>query len=474
MQPPSRTAQTTACDKTVDMLSVDDTICAVSTPAGAGRRAIVRLSGPDSVRVMGSVFTPTCAGDLSEAETFVVVPGRVSVAGFPSGLRAWVYVMRAPRSFTRQDVVELHLPGCAGLVEAVLERLTASGARLARAGEFTERAYLSGRIDLAQAEAVLKVVSAASQQEARIALTELEGELSRDLEGLRERLVDLLVQLEADLDFSEQGIELIEPAAVAEGLAEVGAELAELASMSERSYVFRERPRVMLAGAPNVGKSSLFNRLLGSAEAIISEVPGTTRDVLEATLRLGGWEVTLVDAAGTGDGEGELAASADVRARREMEKADLILFVMDSRDDSGSVREFLPAGRQALLVMNKVDMQGHVPGDMIPDGTLGVCRVSAKTGEGLSELVGCLEGLVSGGMLERSAKGYMLNLRQREGLARARGAIERATATIDEQLGFEFTALEVREAANALAELTSPIEAEGVLERIFSQFCVGK
>lgn len=458
-----------------------DTIVAVSSPAGAACRAIVRLSGPDSLDAVASVFKPEASKAVTGCETYVLTRGHLLLEGFPTGIPALLYVMRSPRSFTRQDVVELHVPGSQPLTGALMEVLiTSGGVRSARPGEFTERAYLSGRIDLAQAEAVMKVVNAASQGEMRLALTELEGAFSRDVEKLRQRLFDLLVQLEAALDFAEQDIELISPALAGTTLAELEVELRDLRGMAGDRYVFGDAPRVLLTGRTNVGKSSLYNRLSGSPEAIISETPQTTRDVLEVTVTICGARLTLVDAAGTIEPDGELSAAAQARARRELDKADLIVLVMDAGrpiDEEEEEILALPTSRPSLVVLNKIDLRREDGsckpiGEALAERT--VLEVSALTGDGCDDLVRAISKVVRSGRLERSGKGYLLNLRQQQGLRDATEAVARAGQTLTDDIGYEFTALEVRQAIEALSALTRPLDPEDVLERIFAEFCVGK
>ncbi len=460
--------------------ALHDTIVAVSSPAGAACRAIVRLSGPDSLDAVASVFKPEAGKATTGCGTYVFTPGHLVLEGFPAGIPALLYVMRGPKSFTRQDVVELHVPGSQPLTGALMERLTSGGVRPARPGEFTERAYLSGRIDLAQAEAVMKVVNAASQEEMRLALTELEGAFSRDVESLRQRLLDLLVQLEAALDFAEQDIELISSTSAGATLAELEVELRDLRGMARDRYIFSDAPRVLLTGRTNVGKSSLYNRLLGSAEAIVAETPQTTRDVLEATVTLHGARLTLVDASGAAESDGELSEAAQVRARRELDKADLIVLVLEAgrpiKEEEGGVLA-LRTDRPSLVVLNKIDLRREEGSRKPIRGALAertVLEVSALTGDGCDDLARTISGMVRNGKLERSGKGYLLNLRQQQGLQEAGEAVARAGQTLADDIGYEFTALEVRRAVGALSALTRPLDPEDVLERIFAEFCVGK
>ena len=453
-----------------------DTIVAVSSPAGTSARAIVRLSGPGSLGAVGTVFD--CGRDLHLLPGFTLVAGRLKLPGFP-GLDARLYLMRSPRSYTRQDVVELHVPGSPPLVQETVDVILGAGVRLARPGEFTERAFLSGRIDLAQAEAVMKIVSASTAEEMRLALSELEGTFSSEIGRARARLFDLLVALETSLDFADQDIRFIEPSDAEEVLAEVAESLAVVERRSHDQYLFRDRPRVMLVGRTNVGKSSLYNRLVGEAEAIVSDRPGTTRDVLETDMVLGGCAVTLVDAAGAVEAGDELSAEALARARREMEKAALLILVVDgSRPPETWDRKLTQMTERCLrlLVLNKRDLGTVVTASELGAEAPGLATlsVSALTGQGCQDIGRWIADQVASGRLSASEKRYLLNLRQRRAVAAARQAVARARGTLAEDLGFEFTALEVRSAADALSALTRPVAHDEVLDSIFSHFCIGK
>ena len=300
------------------------------------------MSGPRAIGAAAELFEPEDGPPVAELPAWSVASGTLKLSGFAATVPALLYLMRAPRSYTREDVVEFHIVGSPPLAAAVLAELTSRQVRLARPGEFTERAYLSGRIDLSQAEAVLKLIHARSDGERRLALGELTGDLSRRTHAITERLTETLTRAELSLDFSEDDVPQTLPGELAEGLAAVAAEIDELLRSGTADYVFAERPRVSIVGRTNVGKSSLFNRLLGRDEAIVTPVSGTTRDLLEAELDLGGTELLLVDTAGEPERpkveggrpkeETDPDDMAIARARAELGRAELLLLVIDASE----------------------------------------------------------------------------------------------------------------------------------------------
>jgi tRNA modification GTPase len=366
-------------------------------------------------------------------------------------------VRRAPRSFTREDLVEIHLPGSAPLVDALLARLVALGARPARPGEFTLRAFLNGRIDLAQAEAVERLVAAEDAEERRAALAQLEGEMSGRLARIEEGLLDLRADVEASIDFAGEDIEIVSEAAARGRASALLAELRALRADCSLSRTRDERPTVALYGPPNAGKSTLFNALAG-ADALVSPMAGTTRDVLAADLDLG-VPARLLDSAGVRPSpDGELEAEGARRAKAAMEAADLVLLVADASDRAAASPP-LPPGVPFLLVLNKTDLADA--------GAAGGIAVSAKTGAGLAELRAAIRRRLAGGP---AGGRFRVSLRQQAALADAEAALDRALAAS----GAEFAALDLRAAVAALGAVSGRDVGEELLDRIFSRFCLGK
>ena len=402
------------------------TIVALSTPPGAGLRAVVRLSGPRAVEIGGPV------------------PGAV--------------VYKAPRTYTREDLVEIHLPGSPPLVDRLLRALCARGARPAKPGEFTLRAFLNGRLDLAQAEAVEQLISAEGEEDRKAALDQLSGSFSRRLNQIEGDLLDLCADVEAAIDFVDQDIEIL-PTADAlrrgrEALDALGGLMAETASRKTSD----ERPTVALHGLPNAGKSALFNALSGS-DAIVSDVPGTTRDVLAAEIDVG-VRVRLIDAPGESEAAG-LDGEAVRRSREALRRADLLLVVVDGTKSEVPVE---PKGRLWLRVYSKADL----PHDASLTGGL---WVSSKTGQGISELREAIGRMLRD--VERPGARFRLSLRQGSLLQDAEAALRRAVSGAPD-LGLEYVAADLRAALAALGGISGRSTDEDLLDRIFSRFCLGK
>jgi tRNA modification GTPase len=384
------------------------------------------------------------------------------------GSRPGAVVFRAPRSYTREDVVEIHLPGSPPLVEALLRDLVEAGARPARPGEFTLRAFLNGRLDLAQAEAVERVISAEDEEERRAALGQLEGGFSRRLRGLEESLLDLVADAEAAIDFADQDIEIVTVEEVRRRAGDVLTELRALRAETASARVPDGRPTAVLLGPPNAGKSALFNALTGS-DALVTDTAGTTRDVLEAELDAG-IRVRLFDTAGIQEAEG-VDAEAVRRARGAAGRADVVLFVVDAADWERAL-PLEPRGRPAILVVNQCD---RAPGLEVGRRfhTREVVCTSARTGEGLPALKRVLGDMLGKGEVGGAGARFRVDFRQRALLREAEAALDRAAGTAA-GLGMEFVALDLRAALDALGGLSGRAIEEDLLDRIFSRFCLGK
>ncbi len=468
-----------------------DTIVAVSSPAGVGVRGIIRLSGPDAFKLTAGVFT--CDDGRSATE----VPGHRRVSGRlwmePSAsVPAELYAFRAPASYTRQDVVELHTIGAPGVLAAVLERLTAAGARAAEPGEFTARAFFSGAMDLTRVEGVAAIISARNDSQLRASEALLHGRLSRRSNELRERLVDLLSLLEAEIDFSEEAVEFVSPRQVVEVVTRVSEELASLIHNAPSIEHLEKLPEVMLIGRPNAGKSTLLNCLTGMDRAIQSATAGTTRDVLSAPLSVPGGEVMLLDAAGLiVEAEQTTAAKrphpdvqAQAAARRSMSQADVILLVVDLSDAPLEaiewLRRILPA-RPTFIVLNKADLVPPAVSDHLCSqlkGPTPLHVVSAHTGQGVDSLCDHIGKVIFTSAESHVSDVLTLSDRQRQSLRSACDALRRARAVCAESVDImsvvELISLEIRDAINALSLLVGEVATEELLGRIFSRFCIGK
>jgi len=478
------------------VLDLDDTIAAVATASGAAGLAVVRLSGARALAVADAVFEGAVRLAAVPGNTLhhgwavgAPAPGTASSSASPADRAAAAAararldevvaaVFRAPRSYTRQNVVEFSCHGGALSARRVLEALLAAGARLARPGEFTLRAFLHGRLDLVQAEAVADLIHAESAAAHDLALAQLRGEPSRRIAALGEALREALAEVEARVDFLEDvgGVEV--PAHVVAALAVAEADLAALLAGAAGARALREGARVVLAGRPNAGKSSLFNALLGEPRAIVATLPGTTRDVVSEVLEVAGVRVTLTDTAGWRDGGDSIENEGVARARAALEQSAVVVWVVDGAapldaTDRGIAARL--AGRRVLVALNKADLPPRVRAGEVaalaavaPDA---VVAVSAARGDGVPELRAALGALLTG---PRGLSGAVANPRHVEALGRTRAALARAREAAGAGAPGEIVALELREGLAALGEVTGETIAADALERIFSRFCIGK
>jgi tRNA modification GTPase len=471
------------------MLTFDDTITAIATAPGAAGLAVVRVSGPRALAVSDAIFQG--AAPLAEAPGHTLHHGwalwpleAVPEAGAPEAVTRRIdevvaAVFRAPRSYTREDVVELSCHGGALPAQRVLAALLAAGARLARPGEFTLRAFLAGRLDLAQAEAVADLIHAETERAREIAVSQLAGELSRRLESLSEGVADALAEVEARVDFAEDvgGIEVPQP--VVDAIAAVEADLEALLAGAAYARAVREGVRVPIVGRPNVGKSSLFNALLGEERAIVTATPGTTRDRVSEAIEIAGVRVTLSDTAGVRDTPEPVEAIGVEVTRRAMASGAVVLWVVDGSEplaaDDRAIAAGL-AGKRVLLVLNKSDRPAVVRGEEVEALLDGQWRrlvaVSARRGEGLEEVRAALAELLDAN--PGALAGAVGNPRHAEALGRARDALGRSRAAAAAGMPGEIVALELRESIAAIGEVTGRSLGDDLLERIFSRFCVGK
>jgi tRNA modification GTPase len=483
--------------------ALDDTIVAIATAPGPAGLAVVRVSGVRALAIAAAVFR---GADLAEAPSHTLHHGwavrprhaaRSTGAGEPHGAangserldEVVAAVFRAPRSYTRENVVEFSCHGGRLAAAGVLEALLAVGARLASPGEFTLRAFLHGRVDLVQAEAVADLIHAETDAARALAIGQLAGELSRRLAAVREAVADLLAEVEARVDFAEDvgGIEI--PPRAAAGIAECHAALAQLLDGAAFARAVREGVRVPLAGRPNVGKSSLFNALVGESRAIVTPEPGTTRDRVSESIEIAGVRVLLSDTAGLREGAGSIEVEGIARAREAMESSALAIWVVDASrpldDEDRAVARLLSASdRRVVVALNKSDLDARVSAADVAralgradasgaDGReFAAVAVSARSGAGIDAL---RESLASAlGADREGGRSALANPRHVESLARARAALERASAAAAEHAPGEILALELRESLAAIGEVTGQTVADDLLERIFSRFCVGK
>jgi len=431
-----------------------DTIAAVATPPGRGGIGIVRISGPGAAGIARAIVGSLPAARVATAARFGDHQGEPLDEGI-------ALYFPAPHSYTGEDVLELHGHGGPVVMQALLAACLDAGARLAEPGEFTRRAYLEGKLDLAQAEAVADLIDASSREAARGALRSLSGEFSSAIEALRVRLVELRALTEAQLDFPEEELEHLHRDDAARRLAQVRAALADVLAKSRQGSLLRSGVHVVLAGRPNVGKSSLLNRLAGDERAIVAPQPGTTRDALREPVQIEGVPLVLVDTAGLRESGDELERMGMERTRRELARADVVIAVAEAGECASPAAELPGAAR--IDVYNKADLR---PGFAAPPGAL---AVSAKTGQGLAELRHAI--LAAAGWAASDEPVFLARERHLRALASAAEHLESARG---EGPRWELFAEELRLAHQALGTITGEFTADDLLGEIFARFCIGK
>lgn len=471
---------------------LEDTICAIATAAGEGGIGIVRLSGPQALDVASQVIRLRSGSPLSSMPSHTLhladlvipalnklsaarpVPYRPSVSGLLD--EALVVYMKAPRSFTAEDVVEIQSHGGMLVLELVCKICVESGARMAEPGEFTKRAFLNGRLDLSQAEAVLDTIKATSYAGLNVAQRQLRGDLAREVDQARTSLLTVLAHVEAAIDFVDEDISFLQHDELLRIMREASAVVHKLEATAHDGRILREGAHVVILGRPNVGKSSLLNRLLREERAIVTAIPGTTRDVIEESIDLDGVTIRLVDTAGVRDTDDMVEREGIKRTRLAQDEADLLLVVVDgsvplTNDD----RSLLNAvkDRKHVVVLNKSDLPDEANLDAALVGHSS-CRISATTGSGIETLKSVLRVHLTSRGFETTESVTVTNVRHRDALRRANDSLGQALESVQCGMAGELISIDVRAAADALGEITGAITTDEILGRIFSEFCIGK
>ncbi|WP_406677371.1 tRNA uridine-5-carboxymethylaminomethyl(34) synthesis GTPase MnmE [Moorella sp. ACPs] len=455
-----------------------DTIAAVATPPGEGGIGIVRLSGSDAVAIASKIFQPRRGPHFSASRSHTLRLGVIIDPETGETVdEVLASIMRAPHSYTAEDVVEINCHGGALAVARVLQLALRHGARLAEPGEFTRRAFLNGRLDLAQAEAVLDVIRARSSQGLAAAVGQLQGKLSQKIAAINDFLTGVLAAIEASLDFPEEVGEV--SASELEKLKQAREEVLKLLATWEEGRLLNEGLKIAIVGRPNVGKSSLLNALLRQERAIVSQIPGTTRDTIEETLLLGGFACRLVDTAGLRETADTLESIGVARTRQAVKEADLVLMVVDLStgilpDDKRILQEI--TGKSVIIVGNKVDLVGEKETGLEAFApSYPRVTISAREGKGLDELAGMIREIVLSGKVVRTREEPLLTrARHRDALEKCLEHLNAAIAAWEEGMPGDLIAVDLWAARDFLGEITGATAREDLLDRIFSDFCIGK
>lgn len=454
-----------------------DTIAAIATPLGESGIGVIRISGSKAYDVGDAIFQSKSSLPLAQRRDRSIQYGLIVDDDGKAVDEVILLIMKGPRSYTAEDVLEIQCHGGRQSLSEILGLVLRHGARLANPGEFTQRAFVNGRLDLAQAEAVMDVIQAKSAQGLTSAVSQLEGRLSRVVGDMRLHLTDFITRLEVTVDYPEEDLEDIEVPDIAGAIRDMERRLDDMLAESKSGRMMRDGVMAAIAGTPNAGKSSLLNRFLETERAIVTDVPGTTRDVIEEWITIQGVPICLVDTAGIRSTDDTVEQIGVRRAKEYMDRADIILVVVDqSRPLQEEDRQILETarGRQALIVLNKEDLQPAFETEELQSYGLPFLSISASTGAGMGELKDAMLSLALKQGLTAAQSALLANTRHIELVRQSREALQRALDTIEAGMPVDCAIVDIREAWELLGSITGDTVHDDIIEEIFSRFCLGK
>lgn len=458
-----------------------DTIAAISTPMGEGAIAIVRLSGPEAIQIADKIYKGPKGKTLSSVESHTIHYGHI--VDRPSDRvveEVMVSVLKAPRTFTREDVIEINCHGGIVTVNQVLQLALREGARLAEPGEFTKRAFLNGRIDLSQAEAVMDLIRAKTDRAMNVAMNQMEGRLSALVRRLRSEILETLAHVEVNIDYPEyDDVEEMTHQILVEKATAVKKEIETLLRTSEQGKILREGLSTVIIGRPNVGKSSLLNSLVHEAKAIVTDIPGTTRDVIEEYVNVRGVPLRLVDTAGIRETEDIVERIGVERSRQVLKEADLILLVLNYSEELSEedVKLFEAVeGMDVIVILNKTDLEAKIDTERVRELANGrpVVTTSLLKEEGINDLEEAIQSLFYTGAIESGDLTYVSNTRHISILQQAKRAIEDALSGIEQDVPIDMVQIDLTRCWELLGEIIGDAVHESLIDQLFSQFCLGK
>ena len=459
---------------------LDDVIAAISTPVGSGGIGIVRMSGKGSVDIADKIFVPAGGTKIKDKKTHTITYGHIKDPKSGETIdEVLLTVMLAPGTYTCEDIIEINCHGGMNVTNRVLELVLNNGARLAEPGEFTKRAFLNGRIDLTQAEAVMDVIEAKTELSRRTAVNQLGGSIKERVHALREEVLDMIAAIEAAIDYPEHDIEEETYAQMLKRITALKAEIQRLIDTADMGKIIREGVDAVIVGKPNVGKSSLLNLLLMEERAIVTDVPGTTRDTVEEYMNLGGISVKIIDTAGIRETGDEVERIGVEKSRKYVDKADVIFMMLDASnpltDEDMAILEFIK-DRKALILMNKTDIDNRIDKNILLKYTdeKNIIPVSVKENTGIDALTERFKEMFFGGAIEIKDSAMISSVRHKNMLAKALEALERAINTIEGGMPEDFISMDLQDALAALGEITGDSVDDEIIDRIFTRFCLGK
>ncbi|MDD3393538.1 MAG: tRNA uridine-5-carboxymethylaminomethyl(34) synthesis GTPase MnmE [Anaerotignum sp.] len=455
---------------------LDDIIAAISTPLGMGGIGIVRISGQGSIALVDQLFFGKKS--LLEKKSHTLSYGKIVSHGVVID-EVLVSVMKAPQTYTKEDVVEINCHGGSLVTRRILEAVLNQGARLAEPGEFTKRAFLNGRMDLTQAEAVIDIIQSRTDLSRQAAVNQLEGRLKTEVRSMREEILDMIAAIEAIIDYPEHDVEQETYSSMEQGALKILNRMEELLANADRGKIIREGLETVIVGKPNVGKSSLLNWLLEEERAIVTDIPGTTRDTVEEYINIDGIPMKIVDTAGIRE-TGDIVEKMGVeKSKAYAEKADLILMMLDSssplEEEDRDILSFI-RGKRTLVLLNKTDLAQKLSLDelkeYIPKDQL--ISVSIKENKGFEALIHGLKELFFSGEGVKAEDALLGNTRHKNALFQAKEAMEHCLTTICTRMPEDFISMDLQDAMRALGEITGDVADEEIIDRIFTKFCLGK
>jgi len=459
-------------------LFIDDTIAAIATAPGEGGIGIIRISGSNSLQVAEEIFKSVSGKKISEYNLRSLIYGDI-FDGEKRIDEVLVAYMKGPHSYTGEDVIEINCHGGFISVKKILELILTKDVRLAEAGEFTKRAFLNGRIDLSQAEAVIDVIKSKTDKAQEVAQSQLEGSLAKKIRELRNKVTEVLAQLEVSIDFSDEDVEDVTYKEIEEKSLELRAEIKKLYDSAESGKILRDGLKTVIIGKPNVGKSSLLNSILGENRAIVTEIPGTTRDVIEEFVNIKGIPLKIVDTAGIRETEDIVEKIGVQKSKESIESADLVIIVLDSSKQlSDEDLEILQSAqsKKTIVLLNKIDLEQVIDESEIEKfvGKENIIKISALKNEGIEQIHDKIEAMVFTGDVKSSSSLVITNSRHKDALYKAYNSINDAIDGIMQRLPYDFIEVDFKNIWDYLGYINGDTVQEDLLDTIFSNFCIGK
>lgn len=455
-------------------VNIDDTIAAISTATGNGGIGIVRLSGSGAIDVADSVFVSVKGKKLSEQKSHTIHFGNIVYEGKVID-EVLVSVMKAPNTYTREDVVEINTHGGYRAVTAVLNAVLKCGARMAEPGEFTKRAFLNGRIDLTQAEAVIDIINAKTDASREAAMLRLEGRLSKEIKEIRDKILTMLAHIEAGIDYPEHDDETMTYNMISEGTKAAVEAVDKLIKSADTGKIYKEGIKTVILGRPNVGKSSLLNAMLEEDRAIVTDIPGTTRDSLEEMLNVHGIPLNIIDTAGIRNTNDVIEQIGVEKSKSLAEQADLILLMFDgSRELTDEDLELieLVRNKKTITLVNKLDLEQKI--DMEAIGDMDPVNISVKADKGINDIYEKIKSMFAVGDINIDNEVLISGERNKESLYKAKRSLSNVMETVENRMPEDFISMDLTEAYEALGEITGEALEEDIIDKIFSEFCLGK